>query len=124
MSMPEILEIPVEMIVLEFDTDTWVLEIPPSEKPSVLIAYLPPTPQNVSAGSGSTIIGQALTITNDGQTVFNYAGFILNPAATWLEIDHSIYRYSVDYMLDTGLSILTWLGDFKLEISDQITLYA
>ena len=46
MPTPEILEIPVEMIVLEFDTDAWVLEIPPSEQPSILITYLPPTPQS------------------------------------------------------------------------------
>jgi hypothetical protein len=54
---PEILEIPVEQIVLEFPKDDY---------PDLLIAYLPPTPQS-SSGGGLTnwdeILGKPTTFT-------------------------------------------------------------
>jgi hypothetical protein len=112
---PEILEMRTEQIVLEFPKDDY---------PGLLIAYLPPTPQIPGGGTGSSVIGQPLTVTTDGQTLFPFTGSITNPAATWLEVNHDAHRYGTDYLLDLGTSTLTWLGLFKLEIGDQITFYS
>jgi Spherulation-specific family 4 len=69
-------------------------------------------------------VGQALNVSINGQTTFSFSGLITVPAATWLEVNNDACRYGTDYLLDLGTSTLTWLGLFKLEIGDQITLYS
>jgi hypothetical protein len=75
-----------------------------------------------SGGGGGAGTYNPLTVSTTGQTLLNVPGPITSPASTNLIVNHAIYQYGIDYLLNTTTLVLTWQGPFKLEPNDQIGL--